>query len=82
MPYLIDNDSGIGVDVLVEDLNGDGRLDVVSASKRGVSPFPEWRYSRPGQRDGVSRGRPYDDWAHSLSPRKPQLPWKCQRAFT
>jgi hypothetical protein len=36
-PRLIDGDSGIGVEVTVDDLNGDGKPDVLSASKRGLS---------------------------------------------
>ena len=37
VPRLIDRDSGVGVDVLVADLNADDRPDVVSCSKRGLS---------------------------------------------
>ena len=37
LPRLIDRDSGVGVDVLVADLNADDRPDVVSCSKRGLS---------------------------------------------
>ncbi|OUT61082.1 MAG: hypothetical protein CBB71_05490 [Rhodopirellula sp. TMED11] len=36
-PRLIDGDSGIGVEVTVDDFNGDGKPDVLSASKRGLS---------------------------------------------
>lgn len=37
IPRLIHNDSGVGVDVLVTDLNADEKPDVVSCSKRGLS---------------------------------------------
>ncbi len=37
VPRQIDSDSGVGVDVLVADMNGDERPDVVSSSKRGLS---------------------------------------------
>ena len=37
IPRLINGDSGVGVDVLVADLNGDNKHDVVSCSKRGLS---------------------------------------------
>ena len=37
IPHQIDGDSGVGVDVLVADLNDDDRPDVVSSSKRGLS---------------------------------------------
>lgn len=33
-PHLIDDDSGVGVQVVVEDVNGDGHLDVVIGNKR------------------------------------------------
>jgi hypothetical protein len=35
-PMLIDSDSGIGTQFVVEDLNGDGLLDVITANKKGV----------------------------------------------
>lgn len=35
-PNIIDSDSGVGTQVLVRDANGDGRMDILSVSKRGV----------------------------------------------
>lgn len=35
-PEVIDNDSGVGCQVLAVDLNGDGRLEFAAASKKGV----------------------------------------------
>jgi hypothetical protein len=35
-PYLIDNDSGIGTQFTVIDMNGDGRPDIVTSSKKGT----------------------------------------------
>jgi len=72
VPYQIDNHSGVGVDVLVEDLNGDQRLDVVTASKIGVSIHFQkgdlmtqapllWK---------VPGGRPVTGWADSLGPQE------------
>ena len=35
-PMLIDDDSGIGTQFVVADINGDGLLDVISSNKKGV----------------------------------------------
>ncbi|MEM7144721.1 MAG: PVC-type heme-binding CxxCH protein [Verrucomicrobiota bacterium] len=37
VPELIHDDFGVGTEVMVTDLNGDGRLDVLSGSKKGLS---------------------------------------------
>jgi putative membrane-bound dehydrogenase-like protein len=36
VPYLINDDSGVGVEVKVTDLNGDSKPDVVTSSKKGL----------------------------------------------
>ena len=36
VPKLIDNDSGIGTQFEVTDINGDGLLDIISSNKKGV----------------------------------------------
>ncbi len=41
--HEIDNDSGVGLQVEVIDVNGDGLLDVVSSSKKGVHYFEQVR---------------------------------------
>jgi len=37
--HLIDNDSGVGTQFEVSDINGDGRLDVITSNKKGVHLF-------------------------------------------
>jgi Domain of Unknown Function (DUF1080)/FG-GAP-like repeat len=44
VPELIHNSSGAGSDVLAMDLNGDGAIDIVSATKRGLYIF----WGQPG----------------------------------
>jgi hypothetical protein len=39
VPHLIDNDSGVGSDVLAVDLNHDGAMDIVSATRFGTAIF-------------------------------------------
>ncbi|HXJ55822.1 MAG TPA: VCBS repeat-containing protein [Verrucomicrobiae bacterium] len=36
IPYLIDNDSGVGTQVVVADIDGDGLNDIVVGNKKGV----------------------------------------------
>ena len=37
--HLIDDQSGVGLQVVVEDLNDDGKLDIISSNKKGVHCF-------------------------------------------
>lgn len=39
IPHVIDNSSGVGTQVMVGDVNGDGLLDIVSGNKRGAYLF-------------------------------------------
>lgn len=39
IPHLIDNDSGSGLNLVVKDINGDGKMDVITANKKGVFVF-------------------------------------------
>ena len=39
IPHLIDDDSGSGLNLVVEDINGDGKPDIITANKKGVFVF-------------------------------------------
>lgn len=39
VPHLVDDASGVGTDVTTGDLNGDGRVDIVVANKKGTFVF-------------------------------------------
>ncbi|QEG00381.1 FG-GAP repeat protein [Stieleria maiorica] len=39
VPHLIDDESGVGVQILATDLNQDGRIDIATASKLGTFVF-------------------------------------------
>jgi hypothetical protein len=41
--HIIDNDSGVGTQFEVVDLNGDGRPDIVTSNKKGVHVFLQRR---------------------------------------
>jgi hypothetical protein len=56
VPYLVDNDSGVGTQVVVGDVNGDGLPDIVVGNKRGCFVFihktkkvsqEEWEKAQP-----------------------------------
>jgi hypothetical protein len=42
-PHIVDNDSGVGTQFEVSDLNGDGLLDIVTANKKGARFFLQHR---------------------------------------
>ena len=39
VPHKIDDDSGVGTQFVVQDMNGDGKLDIVISNKKGVFIF-------------------------------------------
>ncbi|MEN6427234.1 MAG: family 16 glycoside hydrolase [Phycisphaerales bacterium] len=61
--HVIDDDSGIGTQFEVVDMNGDGRMDVVTANKKGVHLFLQ-----QGNSSGVSLfdGRTFTGWEGNL----------------
>ncbi|HVR74896.1 MAG TPA: VCBS repeat-containing protein [Planctomycetota bacterium] len=56
IPFMIDDDSGVGTQVVAGDINGDGRPDVVVGNKKGAFvllqemrkvPLDEWEKAQP-----------------------------------
>ena len=39
IPHLIDTDSGVGCQIAVDDLNGDGKTDIGIGNKKGIFVF-------------------------------------------
>ena len=74
VPHQIDSDSGVGVDVLVADLNDDDRADVVSSSKRGLSIHLQLKHPAEGistsrhvtERWKIEEGRDQSSYADGL----------------
>lgn len=82
VPHLVDDDSGVGVEVTVTDLNDDGRPDIVSSNKKGLtvhlqtgkgftSPEP-WK---------VAGGRAQDDYGSDLGPEEALARTKVPEGF-
>ncbi|RYF93461.1 MAG: VCBS repeat-containing protein [Chitinophagaceae bacterium] len=42
-PHMVDNDSGVGNNFQVEDMNGDGKPDIIVSNKKGVYYFEQLR---------------------------------------
>ena len=66
IPYLIDNDSGVGTQVVAGDINGDGLPDVVVGNKKGTFIHlqekksvtkEEWEKAQPKPLNTTSRNQ-------------------------
>jgi hypothetical protein len=73
VPYLIDDQSGVGTQVVAGDINGDGRPDVVVGNKRGTFVHlqdlktvtrDEWLRAQPKRLTGGGRGAPQQERHH------------------
>ena len=63
VPHVIDDDSGIGTQFEVLDMNGDGRMDVVTANKKGVHLFLQ---AETEDFAPLHDGRTFDGWEGNL----------------
>ena len=86
VPYLIDDDSGVGTQVDAVDINGDGQLDIVVGNKKGI--FVHLQERRKVSRDEWQRSQPTprEDAAKPAQPDLPDnaglLPAEAARAMT
>jgi len=55
VPRRIDDDSGVGTQVVASDIDGDGRADVVVGNKLGTSVFLQQPHPRSSAADDVTR---------------------------
>ena len=62
VPHVVDDDSGIGTQFEVADMNGDGRMDIVTANKKGVHLFVQEGPSAVPLFDG----RSFEGWEGNL----------------
>jgi len=70
VPHLVHDDSGVGVEVLVDDLNNDGRPDIVSANKHGLAIHIQdpGTQMQSAERWKVAGGQPQDNYKIDLKP--------------
>ena len=70
VPHFIDDDSGVGVEILVADLNDDGKPDIISGNKKGLAIHvqkPDGKHAA-ADRWKVPGGRPQESYGENLSP--------------
>lgn len=56
VPYLIDDNSGVGVQVVARDMNGDGRPDIVVGNKKGT--FVHLHQTKTASREEWEKAQP------------------------
>jgi hypothetical protein len=64
--HTIDEDSGIGTQFEVADLNGDGRMDIVTANKKGVHVFLQGGSTGGNAAQRLFDGKTFDGWEGNL----------------
>lgn len=84
VPHFIDDDSGVGVEITVADLNGDGKPDVVSGNKKGLAIHIQ---AEDGNHEPVAKWShgdhlPQDQYKHGLSPEEARQQAKAPPGFS
>lgn len=64
IPYLVDDDSGVGVQIVVGDINGDGLPDIVSSNKKGTAVLLHERRRVDKRTWQSAQPRPYTSASH------------------
>jgi hypothetical protein len=64
-PYLIDSEAGVGTQIALADVNGDGRIDILAARRRGAFVF-----FNEGTGAGIEAGAAGPPDGHARPPRK------------
>lgn len=83
VPYLVSHGAGAGVELKIADLDGDGRLDVVSGSKQGLSiHLQRDALSGIAERWAVPGGRPQDGYGSGLSPEQALARMEVPKGFS
>jgi putative membrane-bound dehydrogenase-like protein len=76
VPHLIDDDSGVGVQVVAGDFSGDGKPDVVVANKKGIFAHTQvakevskevWEQNQPPRRTKTADGLSGEEAARAMS---------------
>jgi putative membrane-bound dehydrogenase-like protein len=76
VPHLIDDDSGVGVQVVAGDFSGDGHPDVVVANKKGIFAHTQvvtevtreqWEAAQPRRREKMANGLSGEEAARAMT---------------
>ncbi|MDG2168945.1 MAG: hypothetical protein P8L44_13595 [Opitutales bacterium] len=83
VPHFVDDNSGVGVEVLVDDLNNDGSPDIVSSSKHGLTIHIQDPGTTMVETETwkVSGGRSQDNYRIDLTPEESESIMEAPEGF-